>query len=162
MTTNPEAGYFTRPITGDFDMRNPDRGHYILAFALIAAVFGLILAAGFARAADTPKDPTPFHMAIGLSVTGPDGKDVPVYFGVVKKGGFATEEECMGKKGVDDPKFHALIKKLSEAVSERIGGATVKAVAGCVDITKLPPPEPMQPAAPTTPADDGQPKIEKL
>ena len=143
-------------------MSNPDRGHRILAFALVAAVVGLIFAYGLAKADETamPTPATPFHTAVGLSVTGPNGETIPIYFGVFKEG-FATKEECMGDKGVDAPEFHALVKQLGENVSEKIG-TDVTAVAGCVDITKLPPPKPTSPAAPTTPAGDGQPKFQRL
>ena len=137
-------------------MRNPDRGPRILAFAISATVVGMILAYSVAKADETPMPPPrlPFHTAVGLSVKGPDGGDIPIYFGVFKDG-FATQAECEGVKGVDAPEFHALIKRLSENVSVKIGAA-VTAVAGCVDITKLPPPdaEPPAPSAvPTTPAD---------
>jgi hypothetical protein len=133
-------------------MSNPDRGHHILAFALVAAVIGLLGAYSFARADETAMPPPvlPFHTAVGLSVKGPGGADIPIYFGVFKQG-FATQAECEGPKGVDSPEFHALVKRLSEAVSVKIG-TDVTAVAGCVDITKLPPPD----AAPSAPAQNGK------
>jgi hypothetical protein len=138
-------------------MSQADRGPHILAFALVAAVVGLILAYNIAKADELA---TPFHPALGFSVAGPDGNDLPIYFGVVKSG-FATKAECMGEKGANDPGFHKFVEQMGTEVSKKLGGVEVKATTGCVDITKLPS-KATPPAAPAAPVYDGRPKVENL
>ena len=113
-----------------------DRSPYILIAGLVAIII-IGMSCAYALADDAkPVDPLPFKVALGLTISGPDGKDVPLGFAVVA-GGFATEAECMGKKGADAPAFHKFVKKFVTDLTNHIG-VPVKAKAGCIDVTKLP------------------------
>lgn len=82
-------------------------------------------------------DAAPWKIAIGTLAVDDEGVAHPVTFGVIGDG-FATEEKCMGKQGAADPAFKSMVQSMARRMSEQTG-ITVRVVAGCVDIRKLPP-----------------------